>query len=122
MKAIKALAAAAVLVAGATLSAPAFAWDHHHGGRAHFGISIGIPVYGPGWYAPYSPYYYPPYYYPPVVVAQPATPPVYVEKDSPAQQAAPESWWYYCAGSKAYYPYVRECPGGWQRVSPTPPR
>jgi len=35
-------------------------------------------------------------------------------------QAAPaqSSYWYYCAESKTYYPYVKECPGGWQRVTP----
>jgi hypothetical protein len=29
--------------------------------------------------------------------------------------------WYYCADSKSYYPYVRECPAGWQRVPAQPP-
>jgi hypothetical protein len=51
----------------------------------------------------------------------PSEPSVYVEQ--PRAQAAPEAsaYWYYCAGAGAYYPYVRECPGGWQRVAPRPP-
>ncbi len=32
----------------------------------------------------------------------------------------PQGTWYYCAESKTYYPYVKECPGGWQRVTPQP--
>jgi hypothetical protein len=92
---------------------------HHHGSRVrfafHFGAPIGIAAYG----YPYYPYYYAPapvYYSSPVVVQQ--QPPVYIE-----QQAAPapaQSYWYYCSASRAYYPYVRDCPGGWQRVAPQP--
>jgi hypothetical protein len=54
-------------------------------------------------------------------------PPVFIERDPPPpapavqQQQQPGHWWYFCPGSNAYYPYVRECPGGWQRVSPQPP-
>lgn len=60
--------------------------------------------------------YYPaPVYYPPTIVQVPAAP--------AAQQApAPDYSWYYCPSAKGYYPYVRDCPGGWQRVSPTPPQ
>lgn len=93
-------------------------------GRAHFGFYVGGPLFWPGpYYAP--PYYYPPYYspyYPPAVIA-PAAPPTYIEQGG--TQAAPpapqNNWWYYCADAKAYYPYVRECPAGWQRVAPQPP-
>jgi hypothetical protein len=57
---------------------------------------------------------------------------VFIERDPlpatpmPPQQAAPAppqqlGWWYFCPGANGYYPYVRECPGGWQRVSPQPP-
>ena len=99
------------------------AWADHghygHGGyygHGHFGVSIGVPLFP--WYYP-SPYYYPQYYpsYGPVVVERP---PVYVEQAAPPQTAQ-AGYWYYCAGSKAYYPYVNECPGGWQRVAPQPP-
>jgi FKBP-type peptidyl-prolyl cis-trans isomerase FkpA/FKBP-type peptidyl-prolyl cis-trans isomerase FklB len=45
----------------------------------------------------------------------------------PSAQSAPQSdqasFWYYCKDAKTYYPYVRECPSGWQQVAPqtTPP-
>jgi hypothetical protein len=63
---------------------------------------------------------------PPVVIQQ--SPPVFIERD-PLPQAAPapvtppppSGWWYFCPGAGAYYPYIRECPGGWQRVAPQPP-
>jgi len=103
------------LLTGALAAGPAFAWGHG-GGRVVLGFNFGFPAYYP---APY--YYYPPPYYPPVVVQ--SSPPVYVERnDMPPQAAAPQAqnYWYYCAGSRGYYPYVKECPGGWQRVSPTP--
>ena len=35
--------------------------------------------------------------------------------------AADAGWWYYCDQSSGYYPYVRECPTGWQRVPPVAP-
>ena len=103
-----ALMLSAILL-GTTASAPALAW-HRGGGHVHFGVVIGAPFY-PWWY-------YPPYYYPPVTV--PAAPTTYIEQGSP--QSAPErqSHWYYCAESKTYYPYVKECPAGWQRVAPQP--
>lgn len=105
---------ALLLVAAA--SAPAMARGPH---RAHFGVFIG-PGYGPGyWPGYYYPphYYYPPPYYPPVVVSPPR-PTVYIEQGN--TQSAEGNWWYYCADAKAYYPYVKECPAGWQRVSPVP--
>jgi len=43
----------------------------------------------------------------------------------PSTQTAPQSEqassWYYCENAKGYYPYVRECPSGWQAVPQTPP-
>jgi len=30
------------------------------------------------------------------------------------------SFWYYCADSKLYYPYVQQCPAGWLKVVPNP--
>jgi hypothetical protein len=96
-----ALAAAAVLASGAAAAS----------GRVHIGIGVGIPL-GWGWGYPY---YYPPYYYEPRTVIVPAQPQRYIEQSSPDS-----GYWYYCADAKAYYPYVKDCPGGWQRVSPTP--
>ena len=117
-----------LLIVGIALSGAAVAdrgghWRGHggHGGwHGSYGFYFGLPLYGPSYYP--APYYYPPYYYPPSVVV-PSSPPVYIEQGS--TQAAPgssqQNWWYYCADSKTYYPYVKQCPGGWQRVEPQPP-
>jgi len=45
------------------------------------------------------------------------TAPVFVERSPPAEAPA-QVWWYWCNESRAYYPYVKECPAGWQRVAP----
>lgn len=98
---------------------------HHHGGGTKWvvGVNFGFPGwpyfgYYP-WAYPYYPYSYYPSYYPPAVVVQQQ--PVYVEQ--PAPQARPQAatgYWYYCADPGAYYPYIKECPAGWQRVAPQP--
>ncbi len=44
------------------------------------------------------------------------TAPVYQEQP----QTAARQYWYYCQDPAGYYPYVKECPRGWQPVSPTP--
>jgi hypothetical protein len=101
---------------------------HHFAGRANFGVFIGPGFGWPWYYGPYnSPYYSPYYYYPPAVSSGPQ---VYVEEEdvvaapapqlsAPAQQ--PGSWWYFCQKTQSYYPYVKVCPGGWQKVAPQPP-
>lgn len=88
-----------------------------HGGRGSVGVYFG-PTWGP-WVYP------PPFYYEPrVIVVRPSPPPVYIEQyEAPAQPAATDQqYWYYCRGAKGYYPYVSECPGGWQKVLPQPAR
>jgi hypothetical protein len=102
-----------------------------------------FPRYYPWrYYYPYPPAYYPPpaVTYPPAVITVPGSPPpLYVEKryssgaaQSPAPQGpaaqGPEAQaaqqaptWYYCPSAKGYYPYVRDCPEGWQAVPPHPP-
>ncbi len=97
---------------------------HGHGGfggpRIGLGFSFGFPLYAP-YYSP-APYYYPPYAYYPAPYYYPPVPQEYIEAPAQASPSqAQDSWWYYCSESKSYYPYVKECPGGWQRVSPTPP-
>lgn len=90
-----------------------------HGPRVRLGVYVGAPVWGPAW----GPVWYPPpYYYPPqVVVVPPAQPPVYIEQQ---QESAPpvdkQQYWYYCASAKGYYPYIKECPAGWEKVLPQP--
>jgi len=119
MKLTKMALALVMVLFGTMVTGSALAYGRHYGGPYHghvrFGVFIGAPAF---WYYP------PPYYYPPVA-AVPSTPPVYIEQGE-AQAAAPApeqspAYWYYCADEKAYYPYVKQCPGGWQRVSPQPP-
>ena len=85
------------------------AWADH--GHAHVGIVVGYPW---GW--PYPPAYPP--YYPTTVVMQ--APPVYVEQESASRAPQELTYWYYCNATHTYYPYVKECPAGWQKVPPQP--
>jgi len=135
MRLTKMIMLLAALAAGAVSSGVALA---HHGGHAYwrFGINLGFPGYWgyPGYYAPryyyppayYAyppPYPYPEYYYPPAAGVAPEAP-EYMERDAPlpARRQAESSFWYYCPESNGYYPYVRQCPGGWKRVAPLPPQ
>lgn len=112
------VAAGLVAAAGLLGAGAAQAWHHPWGPR------VGVYV-GPG-------YYYPPsWYYPPPAVVVPAQPQVYIERapeiaaPAPAAAApapAPAQAYYFCAAANAYYPYVRECAGGWQQVAPQPSR
>jgi hypothetical protein len=118
MKTFRIALALALTLAATFAAESAYAW-HRGGPRVVLGIGIGVPFAYPYYYPPYAPYYYPPYYPSPVVVQQP--PPVYVEQpQAQPQPAQPQGYWYYCNDSRAYYPYVKECPGGWQRVAPQP--
>ncbi len=116
MNKIKAALTVMTVLLGLAASGPALA---HGGGHVRFGVVIGGPFYPWYWYGyPYGyPYYYPPAYYPP------SAPTTYIEQGGQAAPAQPQSqgYWYYCADAKSYYPYVKECPAGWQRVAPTPP-
>ena len=116
MKTTKAVIALATVILGLLATESAFAW---HRARVGVGFYFGVPVAGWGY-----PYYYPPYYpyYPPAQVVVPAQPQNYVEQAPQAAPAQPaqQGYWYYCPDSRAYYPYVRDCPAGWQRVSPQP--
>ena len=97
-------------------------------GRVGVGIYVGPGAfYGPSpYYYPVAPvpYYYPPavpYYYPPTVVV-PAASSNYVEQGQPAvAPSANSSSWFYCDASKTYYPYVKQCAGGWRQVPAQPP-
>ena len=131
----KAIPVLLLFVFGAVASGPAMAQRHGHGGGVRWGISIGVPLYGLGYYPGHYPYPYaypaPAYSYPGPAYAYPgpavAPSTAYVEQGVPQgapapAPAQPQGEWYYCADSKSYYPYVRECPAGWQRVPSTPPR
>ena len=106
----------AVLLVGILASEAALAHGGGGRGRLSIGLHFGAPVYWHPWPA-YTYVVPPPVYYPPVVVQ--SSPPVYVERqDAPASDAG--GWWYYCEATRGYYPYVKECPQGWQKVPPAP--
>ena len=116
MNRLKTISMLAALILAMAASIPALA----HGGRYHSrsSVSVGFVWGSPYWYYPY-PYPYPYYYYPRAVAVPADT--VYVEREDnyiPPDQA--HGYWYFCKDAKAYYPYVKQCPGGWQRVSPQP--
>jgi len=123
----------AVLMLGAMASESALA-QHRRFYGPRVGIYVGAPLLAYSLYRPYYPYYYPPYpyYYPPVAVApptyvepplaqsQPVPPPAQLPREAPQAGAQPGNMWYYCDEAKAYYPYVKSCPAGWQQVTPQP--
>jgi hypothetical protein len=107
---ISRFASAAAVAIGCLACGAASAHGHWHGGpRFGFDFVIGP---GPWWW------WDSPLYYPPAVVAAPA--PMYVQP-STAQMPAPINYWYFCPQSNTYYPYVTDCPGGWQQIAPQPP-
>lgn len=111
-----------VLLVGAVASPPVDArgrhFDRRDGGRFHVYLGVPLPWYW-GYPAPYPYYPYYPYY--PPAVSQPSQPPVYIEKGQEQAAAPQQGYWYYCRDPAGYYPYVRECPGGWEPVAPQPP-
>ena len=138
------LIAALMLSIGLLSSGSALA-DHGHF-RGSVGIYVG-PGFGPGFGPGYGPYYPRPYYpysyydpyvygypYSPPVIVTPApvvqSPPVYIEQQT-QQQPAPTAnqssapadyYWYHCDQPEGYYPYIKECPQGWTKVTPQPPK
>ena len=135
MKSLKSILIALLLFSGLFGATMAQARPGHFYGP-HFGVFIDPwPALYAGSYYPYG--YYPygsyPYAYAPVVVQQPAQQ-VYVEQGQQGQVSqvpqaqgqqqavpAPSSDWFYCRNPQGYYPYVRNCAEGWQRVPAQPP-
>ena len=77
----------------------------YHG--SHDGRSGWWWIVGTLWYFYPSPVFpYPNPYVPPVASVPPTTPTT--------------SYYYYCQNPSGYYPYVTQCPGGWQLVPATP--
>ena len=83
--------------------------------RAYYGPQI---VYAPPAYGPVVQPYYEQSYVIPHAVSLPPPPANLVQ--GPSAEAS-GGWWYFCRSPGGYYPYVKECPGGWAKVSPTPP-
>jgi hypothetical protein len=90
-------------------------WDRdwHDGRLGWWWVVAGTWYFYPRPIYPYPDPYVPPEYIPVAVPTAPATP-----------GPAPAQYWYYCPGSKTYYPYVATCAGGWQQVPVTqaPPK
>lgn len=115
---------------------PVSAKDRHfHGPRISIGLGIGFNPFGYSYPIGYSRNYYPsPYYpyqgiyYPEMMVSTVITPaPVYVRQGDSVStapisaQIQPEvsangSDWYYCHKPDGFYPSIKACPSGWQRV------
>lgn len=107
---------------------------HFHGPRISIGFGIGFAPFGYSYPLGYSRNYYPAsyysyqsIYYPEVMVSTVVAPtPVYVRQDDavstrPLQSTQPEissngSDWYYCHNPDGFYPSIKTCPSGWQRV------
>ena len=122
----------------------------YYGGAPYWGVWGWPGAYWPSlyWSGYYRPgYYYGPgygylppttIYGPPGVVTATAGV-VYIEREpgtvstqqpepAPEPDATPAmppppgaQWWYLCNSPRGAYPYVRECPGGWERVPAIPP-
>ena len=89
-------------------------YRYGYGSRYRYGYSWGYPyavapfVVGAGFYgAPTYPYVAPLVYAPPEPMVM-------------VSQAQPNVW-YYCAPSKAYFPYVQSCTTDWQVLPAMPP-
>lgn len=111
-----ACSAALVLFSGI---AQAHGGGHWHGGpRVGLGVWVGAPV------VIGAPYFYPPPYAygygPPVVREYIYRDPDYRDPGDAAPIDPPAPQWYYCRGAGAYYPYVKDCPGGWEAVPAHP--
>ena len=110
-------------------------WAHgrYFGPRVSIGFGVGFGSYGYPFPIGYGRSYYPasyyPYqtvYYPEVMVETVATPApvtVYVRQTNgtPVSSVQPAtstngSDWYYCHNPDGFYPSIKACPGGWQRV------
>jgi hypothetical protein len=124
-------------------------YGHHHygGGWGGFGLGLGMGIlgYGIGSMAR-APYYPPSYGYPPVgyganygyppnygyapvapIGLPPSAPPIYIQQEvvqvqPPVQGSNSQgtSYWHYCRQPEGYYPYIKNCPGGWLQVAPEP--
>ena len=97
-------------------------------GYGGYGLGLGLG-YGLGYGGfGYSGYGGLPYNAYPPMGGAPAAPPVYIERqDMPSQDdmqppgQLPPNYWYYCRALEGYYPYVTNCPDGWEQVAPQPP-
>jgi hypothetical protein len=111
------LALAIAMASGSAFAGGGHGHGHGHShGRVVLGFNFGFPAYAP-WYPAYYPAPY--YYYPPApAYVSPPAPTQYVERNDVAPEGP--GTWYFCRESNTYYPYVKQCPGGWTRVPAQP--
>lgn len=83
----------------------------HHGGF-HHGHGHAVFVVGGGWGWWGYPYYG--WSYPDAYASYYAPSVQYIEQGDGTDGASANAWWYRCDQPSGYYPYVKECPGGWQ--------
>ena len=61
---------------------------------------------------------------PTIIIPAPAPAPVYIQRapvaPAPAAPTLDPGYWYYCAESGGYYPYVDRCSGSWIKTPPRP--
>ncbi|MFZ6872925.1 hypothetical protein ACO0LF_12750 [Undibacterium sp. Di27W] len=145
MKPYKIFAVMLFLFTLSTSSTAVFARPHGYRTHSRVSIGVAIPPlyfhYGNryGYAASYYPYDYSWRYYPSVVIAPSVTYTVpvtstsntvyvdtyqqgYVEDNNnasqnyPRQQSTTGRDWLYCHQPDGFYPAIKACPGGWQRV------
>lgn len=98
----------------------AYGGGYHGGWGGHWHGGWGGGWYGgvyvnPWWYADAYPYYA----YPDVAIA-PAAPVAQVYAAPNSAPVASQGTWYYCQNPAGYYPYIKNCGGGWQQVPAQP--
>lgn len=129
---IKTIIAAMILMACASASNT---WAHgrYYGPRVSIGLGVGFGSYAYPFPVGYARRYYPaPYYpyqtsyYPEVIVetlVSPTPATVYVREANITQNfpirpstSVNGSDWYYCHNPDGFYPSIKTCPSGWQKV------
>ena len=129
---IKIILTAMVLLA-CTNASNTWAHGHYFGPRISIGFGVGFGPYGypvpigyarnyyPASYYPYQTTYYPEVMVETIVTPAPTT--VYVRQanGTPNPSIQPQtstngSDWYYCHNPDGFYPSIKTCPSGWQRV------
>jgi len=128
----------AVIAAASLVATPAWAYRGHGHGQfwGPFGFLLGSAIVYSAiqprtvYYTPQVTYWSngpvgPAYYYVDPTYAGPPVaslpPPPQGSSQISALGSPGSEWWYFCKEPSGYYPYVRECQSGWEKVSPTPP-
>jgi hypothetical protein len=97
-----------------------FHHDGFHHGHGHGHVTFVVGGGWPGWWGyPYYGWPYPdsyPGYYAPAALY----PVQYIEQGDGSDGTSANAWWYRCDQPSGYYPYIKDCPGGWQTVPAQP--